>query len=105
MVSKVFPRADLESSTLDFARRIARLPTVTALLIKESVNQTVDNQGFYNALQSCFTIHELNHAHWAGVHDDGFPAAKPEDGIPSWREAPPIVPAEKSTVRAADVAS
>ena len=100
MVSKVFPRAELESSTLDFARRIARLPTMTALMIKESVNETQDNQGFYNSLNSCFTLHQLNHAHWAEVHDDGWPAARPEDGIPAWREAPPIVPAEKTTVRA-----
>jgi enoyl-CoA hydratase len=104
MVSKVFPRADLEERTLEFARRIAQLPTVTALLIKESVNQTVDNQGFYNSLNACFTLHELNHSHWAQVHDDGYPAAKPEDGIASWREAPPIVPAQKDTVRAADPA-
>ena len=100
MVSKVFPRADLEENTLEFARRIAKLPTMTALLIKESVNQTVDNQGFYNSLNACFTIHELNHSHWAQVHDDRMPAAKPEDGVPSWREAPPIVPAQKDTVRA-----
>lgn len=103
MVSKVFPRADLETSTLDFARRIAKLPTMTALMIKESVNQTQDNQGFYNSLQACFTLHQLNHAHWAEVHDDGFPAARPEDGITSWREALPIVPAEKTTVRAAGI--
>ncbi len=102
MVSKVFPRADLESSTLDFARRIAKLPTMTALMIKESVNETQDNQGFYNSLNACFTIHQLNHAHWAEVHEDGWPAAKPEDGIPLWKEAPPIVPAEKTSVRAAD---
>lgn len=102
MVSKVFPRAELEDRTLDFARRIASLPTMTALMIKESVNQTVDNQGFYNALQSTFTLHQLNHAHWAEVHDDHWPAAKPEDGIPSWKEAPAIVPAEKGSVRAAD---
>jgi enoyl-CoA hydratase len=100
MVSKVFPRAELEDKTLDFARRIAKLPTITALLIKESVNQTVDNQGFYNSLNACFTIHELNHAHWGQLHDDGFPAARPEDGIPSWKDAPPIVPAEKTSVRA-----
>src|ERR1700710_414662 len=37
MVSKVFPGADLRERTLDYARRIALLPTVTALLIKESV--------------------------------------------------------------------
>ncbi len=104
MVSKVFPRADLEASTLDFARRIARLPTMTALLIKESVNETQDNQGFYNSLNACFTLHQLNHSHWAEVHDDRWPAARPEDGVPSWRDAPPIVPAEKTTVRAADPA-
>ena len=102
MVSKVFPRAELEDRTLDFARRIAQLPTMTALMIKESVNQTVDNQGFANALQACFTIHQLNHSHWAEIHENKFPAALPEDGITSWREAPPIVPAEKTTARAAN---
>ena len=102
MVSKVFPRDELEDRTLEFARRIALLPTMTALMIKESVNETQDNQGFYNSLNACFTLHQLNHSHWAEVHEDGWPAAKPEDGIPSWKEAPPIVPAEKTTVRAAD---
>jgi enoyl-CoA hydratase len=101
MVSKVFPRDELEDRTLDFARRIALLPTMTALMIKESVNETQDNQGFYNSLNACFTIHQLNHSHWAEVHEDGWPAAKPEDGVASWKEAPPIVPAEKSSVRAA----
>ena len=105
MVSKVFPRTDLEASTLDFARRIAKLPTMTALLIKESVNQTQDNQGFYTSLNACFSLHQLNHSHWAELHDDQYPAAKPVDGIPLWRDAPPIVPAEKTTVRAADVGS
>jgi len=102
MVSKVFPLDELGDRTLDFARRIAKLPTMAALLIKESVNQTQDNQGFYNSLNACFTIHELNHSHWGQVHDDGYPAAKPEDGTPLWKDAPPIVPAEKTTVRAAD---
>ena len=100
MVAKVFPREELTDKTLDFARRIAQLPTMTALMIKESVNQTQDNQGFYNALNACFTIHQLNHSHWAEVHDDKFPAARTEDGIPDWREAPPVVPAQKDTVRA-----
>lgn len=100
MVSKVFPLDELADRTLDFARRIAQLPTMTALMIKESVNQTVDNQGFFNALKACFTLHELNHSHWAQIHDDGFPAAKPEDGIQSWKEAGPVVPAEKASVKA-----
>lgn len=100
MVAKVFPRADLGASTLAFARRVAELPTITALMIKESVNQTQDNQGFHNALNACFTLHQLNHSHWAEVHDDGFPAATVADGIVDWRSAPPIVRADKTTVRA-----
>jgi enoyl-CoA hydratase len=100
MVSKVFPADELGEQTLEFARRIAALPTMTALLIKESVNQTVDNMGFTNALAACFTMHQLNHSHWAELHDDGWPAAREEDGIPNWKEAPPIVLAEPRTVRA-----
>jgi len=90
MVSKIFPADELTERTLAYARRIARVPTMTALMIKESVNQTVDNMGFFNSLQSCFTLHELNHAHWAGIHESKYPVAEPEDGIPSWREAPPV---------------
>lgn len=98
MVSKVFPRAELEDSTLAFARRIAKLPTVTALLVKEAVNQTVDNMGFYNALQACFNLHQLNHAHWEYV-TGGIPAGTPEFGFPaSFKDAAPIVPATKDQV-------
>lgn len=96
MVSKVFPAAELGDKTVEFARRIAELPTMTALLIKESVNQTMDNMGFYNALNACFTLHELNHAHWANVHGGGYPVATPEDGITDWRSAPPVKAVAKS---------
>jgi enoyl-CoA hydratase len=99
MVSKVFPVDELGDRTLDFARRIAALPTMTALLIKESVNQSVDNMGFHNALQACFTLHQLNHSYWAEIHENHYPVAQPEDGI-DWRTAPPVVPAVKSLVRA-----
>jgi enoyl-CoA hydratase len=100
MVSKIFPQDELEERTVEFARRIAQLPTMTSLLIKESVNQSVDNMGFYNALNACFTLHELNHSHWAWVNEDRFPVAKEDSGIPNWKEAPPIVPAVKDKVRA-----
>jgi enoyl-CoA hydratase len=76
MVSKVFPPESLTDDTLGFARRIAAMPTMSALLIKEAVNQTVDNMGFYNSLNACFTLHELNHSHWAQVNEDGFPVAR-----------------------------
>jgi enoyl-CoA hydratase len=100
MVSKVFPRDELAERTIEFARRIAALPTITALLIKESVNQTVDNMGFYNALNACFTLHELNHSHWAEINGDGWPIAKPDSGIPDWRTAPSVVTAVKDQVLA-----
>ena len=96
MVSKVFKLEDLSDRTLDFARRIAKLPTMAALLIKESVNQTQDNQGFYNSLKACFSLHQLNHAHWAEIHDDKLAAGKEEDGIPNWRTAPPVMAASKT---------
>jgi enoyl-CoA hydratase len=90
MVTKLFPEVEIAEQTLEFARRIARLPSVTALLIMESVNQTVDNMGFYNSLNACFTLHELNHAHWAEVHADGYPSGRPEDGLDDWRNPPPV---------------
>jgi len=99
MVSKVFPRAEMEARTLELAQRIAALPTMTALLIKESVNQTQDNMGFQNALAACFSIHQLNHAHWAEQHD-GMPIALPEDGVPRWQDAPPVVVRDKTAARA-----
>jgi enoyl-CoA hydratase len=100
MVSKVFPADELADRTLEFARRIAKVPTMAALLIKESVNQTQDNQGFHNALNACFTLHQLNHSHWSQAHGGGFPVANESDGVPNWREAPPVVNAVKDKVRA-----
>jgi enoyl-CoA hydratase len=97
MVSKVFPAADLEDKTLEFARRIARLPTVTALLIKESVNQTQDNMGFYNALQACFSLHHVNHAHWAELTASGQPY--PAE-LGAWRESPGVRPSVKDQAAA-----
>src|SRR5262249_38901664 len=75
MISKIFAPDELADRTVDFARRIAQQPTMSALLIKESVNQSVDNMGFYNALNACFTLHELNHSHWAQIHESKYPIA------------------------------
>ena len=94
MVSKIYPAESLADKTLAFARRIANVPTMAALMIKESVNQTMDSQGFYNSLQASFTLHQLNHAHWAHVHAgteyDGLPYAVPADGGVDGKNAPPI---------------
>jgi enoyl-CoA hydratase len=100
MVSKIFPAGELDELTLKFARRIARVPSMAALLIKESVNQTVDSMGFHNALQACFSVHQLNHAHWAEVHPDGAALGRAEDGIPDWRSAPQVLPSRRDSVQA-----
>lgn len=92
MVSRVFPEGRLEEDTITFARRIAALPSAASLMIKEAVNQTQDNQGFYNSLQGAFSLHELNHAHWAMVAGNDRTLVLTEEigGVP-WTEAGPVV--------------
>jgi enoyl-CoA hydratase len=101
MVSKTFQADTLDEQTLAFARRIARLPTITALLIKESVNQTVDNMGFFNSLNACFSLHELNHAHWAEVSNGETAIGTPAYGLEDWRTAGPVRQAVKDAPLAA----
>jgi enoyl-CoA hydratase len=105
MVSKIFPVDDLADRTMEFAGRIASLPSMTSILIKESVNQSVDNMGFHTALQACFTLHQLNHSHWAEIHDNHLAAGLAEDGITNWREAGPVVPAVKTLVKSSSASS
>jgi enoyl-CoA hydratase len=96
MVSKVFPRADLEDKTLDFARRIAERPTMAALLVKDSVNAASDAMGFTEALRHAFHIHELGHAHWAAHNENRYPAGLPPD-VPDWRTLGAPKPARRDT--------
>jgi enoyl-CoA hydratase len=96
MVSKVFPDDELAERTEAFAKRIARVPTMAALLIKESVNQSVDAMGFTSALNACFTIHQLNHAHWSEVSGGRTAIGTAEYGMDDWRAAPPLRHASRS---------
>ena len=96
MVSKVFPNDQLSERTLEFARRIAKVPTIASLLIKESVNQTVDAMGFSTALDACFSLHQLNHSHWAEINGNPLGIGTVEDGLEDWRLAPEILPATKN---------
>ncbi|OHV00586.1 enoyl-CoA hydratase [Mycobacterium talmoniae] len=96
MVSKVFPRDELEDKTLAFARRIAERPTMAALLIKDSVNAAADAMGFTEALRHGFHIHELGHAHWAAHNENRFPVGLPPD-VEDWRTAKPAQPARPDT--------
>jgi enoyl-CoA hydratase len=92
MVTKIFPTDKLDELTLAFARRIAKLPSVTTLLIKEAVNETQDIQGFTNSLKAAFSLHHLIHSHWAEINEDGRAIAGAEHGFPRWKDsawAPP----------------
>jgi enoyl-CoA hydratase len=97
MVSKIFPADELGEQTLEFARRIAKVPTMAALLIKESVNQTVDAMGFSSALNSCFSLHELNHSHWMELSGGKTALGTIEFGIADWRTAPEVRRAERGS--------
>ena len=63
------------------------------------MNQTVDTMGFTNALNSCFTIHELNHAYYA-ANSNGkrWVATAESDGVIDWRNAPPVETSNKYEV-------
>ncbi|BCB89824.1 enoyl-CoA hydratase [Phytohabitans suffuscus] len=88
MVNRVVARDRLEEETLRYAQEVAKRPTMTALMIKESVNQTLDNQGFHNSLQAAFSLHQITHAHWAELHQGGVPHATVEDGAVPWKKKP-----------------
>jgi enoyl-CoA hydratase len=92
MVSKVFAEGRLEEHTIEFARRIAKVPSAASLMIKEAVNQTQDIQGFHSSLQSAFTLHELNHAHWGTLSSGEVLWQSEELGGAAFGAAGPIQP-------------
>ena len=61
MVSRVVPRDDLESSTLELASHIAKRPMFGLTLAKQSVNNSLDAMGMYTAIQSAFGLHHVGH--------------------------------------------
>jgi enoyl-CoA hydratase len=67
MVNRVVPRAELESATLELARKIALQPTMATKMVKLAVNGTLDAQGRHAAMQNAFALHQLAHSHWMEV--------------------------------------
>jgi len=68
MVNQVVAREDLESFTLAMAEKIGRRPSIGLKLAKMSVNQSLDAQGMWTAVQSAFGLHHLGHTHALAVH-------------------------------------
>ena len=68
MVNHVVAREDLGSFTLQIAREIAERPVMGTKLAKLAVNQSLDAQGQWNAIQSAFGLHHVGHAHARVLH-------------------------------------
>ncbi|MEE2767959.1 MAG: enoyl-CoA hydratase [Actinomycetota bacterium] len=69
MVNRVVPLDDLLSETMDLAHEIAEMHPFALAQAKRAVNQTLDVQGFYSALQSVFDIHQTGHGNAMTVGD------------------------------------
>ena len=72
MVNRVVALDSLESETLLLAEKIAARPTAGLRMAKKSVNQTLDIQGQWNALQAAFSVHTLGHAHSRIAHQGAY---------------------------------
>jgi enoyl-CoA hydratase/carnithine racemase len=71
MVNRVVPRDELDAQTRALATTIAGMPPFGLRQAKRAVNQTLDVQGFYAAIQSVFDIHQTGHGNALSV--TGYP--------------------------------
>ena len=71
MVNKVVPLDQLVTEALELAHQIARMPSFGLRQAKRAVNQSLDVQGFYAAIQAVFDIHETGHGNALSV--SGYP--------------------------------
>jgi enoyl-CoA hydratase/carnithine racemase len=71
MVNRVVPLDDLVTETMTLAHEISEMHPFALAQAKRAVNQTMDVQGFYTALQSVFDIHQTGHGNALSV--TGYP--------------------------------
>jgi enoyl-CoA hydratase/carnithine racemase len=71
MVNRVVPLADLQTATRELALDIASKHPWALRMAKRAVNQTLDIQGFTNAVQAVFDVHTLGHGH--AMTECGYP--------------------------------
>jgi enoyl-CoA hydratase/carnithine racemase len=79
MVNKVVPLESLQEETMALASRIARNDPFGLRQAKRAVNQTLDVQGFYAAIQSVFDIHQTGHGNALSV--TGYPVIAGLEGM------------------------
>lgn len=71
MVNKVVPLDRLRDETMALAGHISQMDPFGLRQAKRAVNQTLDVQGFYAAIQSVFDIHQTGHGNALSVN--GYP--------------------------------
>ncbi|MEU6752064.1 enoyl-CoA hydratase [Spirillospora sp. NPDC046719] len=79
MVNRVVPLEELEATAMELAGRIARMHPFALRQAKRAVNQTLDVQGFYAAIQAVFDVHQTGHGN--ALSDGGFPVLMRLDGM------------------------
>ena len=79
MVNKVVPLDSLQEETMALARQIAQNDPFGLRQAKRAVNQTLDVQGFYAAIQSVFDIHQTGHGNAISV--TGYPVLTRLEGM------------------------
>ncbi|MDL4816386.1 enoyl-CoA hydratase [Actinomadura opuntiae] len=79
MVNRVVPLDELETTAMELAGQIAQMHPFALRQAKRAVNQTLDVQGFYAAVQSVFDIHQTGHGN--ALSDGGFPVLMRLDGM------------------------
>ncbi|MFC1402801.1 MULTISPECIES: enoyl-CoA hydratase [Streptacidiphilus] len=79
MVNRVVPLEELDAAAMELAGQIAQMPAFGLRQAKRAVNQTLDVQGFYAAVQSVFDIHETGHGNALSV--TGYPVLTRLDGM------------------------
>jgi enoyl-CoA hydratase/carnithine racemase len=79
LVREVVPRDQLWDAANDLALLIAQRNPFGLAQAKRAVNQTLDVQGFYAALQSVFDIHHTGHGNAQSV--SGYPILANLDGM------------------------
>jgi len=61
LVNRVVPRASLVEAVTELADKVARVPPITAQMVKGSLNQTSALQGKENAWRHHFFVHHFTH--------------------------------------------
>jgi enoyl-CoA hydratase len=79
MVNRVVPLDELRPQTMALAAEIATKHPFALRQAKRAVNQTLDVQGFYAAIQSVFDIHQTGHGH--ALSEGGLPILMLLDGM------------------------